>query len=75
MHECLFCKGNSVEKLPNSTTKDGIIRDYRNEIEMRASSNYYCPDTYLCLDCGYLMKKLSKDVLEKYKVDMKFFID
>ncbi len=76
MNECLLCKGNSIEKLPvDSTTKDGIFRDYRNDIERRASSNYYYPDTYICLDCGYIMKKLNKDALEKYKADMKFFID
>jgi hypothetical protein len=76
MDKCLLCKSNNVEKIPlNATNKDGIFRDYRNEVTRSASVNRYYPDTYLCLDCGYLMRKLDSEALDTYKTDMGFFID
>jgi hypothetical protein len=69
-----MCYGKNVEKTPINNS-DRISRDYKNDNERRESINYYTPDTYLCLNCGYVMKILNNEALEKYKNDKDFFTD
>lgn len=72
--KCIMCQSKNVEKT-TINNKDGISRHFKNVNERKESINCYIPYTYLCLDCGYIMKILDNESLEKYKADKDFFID
>ena len=67
MKYCSLCGGSNVDKLPfegNSRNSNNTAIEYINNDLKQKGTLYYYPDTYLCIDCGNVMKVLEKNALE-----------
>lgn len=77
MYKCPFCGSENTELL---STSDGLFRKcVRNGVDGMESCTVERRINYpfaeeLCLDCGYVFKKMDDEVLKDYIEDKPYFV-
>lgn len=71
MSNCPICKSDKHEVLGFSQIGKGYLK---REGNMTTDGHrYYSIHEYLCLDCGYVHKKMNEANLKKYLEDAPYF--